>query len=63
VAYFPWDAAAGQPGSQVDLVTGWVSPDGQSVWGRPVDVAVTADGGLLISDDQADALYLLRQQP
>jgi glucose/arabinose dehydrogenase len=60
VAYFPWDAA-GQPGAQVDLVTGWVSPDGQSVWGRPVDVAVTADGGLLISDDQAGALYLLRQ--
>ena len=62
VAYFPWDTAAGQPGSQLDLVSGWVSPDGKSVWGRPVDVAVTADGGLLISDDQAGALYLLRRQ-
>jgi glucose/arabinose dehydrogenase len=46
----------------VELVTGWVSPDGQSVWGRPVDVGVTADGALLISDDQAGALYLLRKQ-
>jgi hypothetical protein len=25
-------------------------------------VGVTADGGLLISDDQAGALYLLRKQ-
>ncbi|WP_375767482.1 sugar dehydrogenase [Archangium gephyra] len=62
VAYFPWDTAAGQPTSQLDLVTGWVAPDGRSVWGRPVDVAVTADGALLISDDQADALYLLRRE-
>ncbi|MFL5352623.1 PQQ-dependent sugar dehydrogenase [Archangium sp.] len=62
VTYFPWDAASGQPGAEVDLVTGWVSPDGKSVWGRPVDVGVTADGALLISDDQAGALYLLRKQ-
>ena len=62
VAYFAWDTAAGQPGQELDLVTGWVSPDGQEVWGRPVDVAVTADGGLLISDDKAGALYLLRKQ-
>lgn len=60
VTYFPWDAAAGQPGSELELVSGWVSPDGTSVWGRPVDVAVTADGSLLISDDHAGALYLLR---
>ncbi len=62
VTYFSWDAAEGQPAQEVDLVTGWVTPDGLNVWGRPVDVAVTADGGLLISDDKAGALYLLRKQ-
>jgi len=62
VTYFSWDPASGQPAQEVDLVTGWVAPDGLSVWGRPVDVAVTADGGLLISDDKAGALYLLRKQ-
>ncbi|HEX8434562.1 sugar dehydrogenase [Archangium sp.] len=62
VTYFSWDTATGQPSTEMDLVTGWVSPDGRSVWGRPVDVGVSADGGLLISDDQAGALYLLRKQ-
>ncbi|MGZ3460786.1 MAG: PQQ-dependent sugar dehydrogenase, partial [Archangium sp.] len=62
VAYFPWDAAAGQPTGELELVSGWASPDGQSVWGRPVDVGITADGALLISDDKAGALYLLRPQ-
>jgi glucose/arabinose dehydrogenase len=28
-----------------------------SAWGRPVDVLVMPDGALLVSDDQADAIY------
>lgn len=34
---------------------GWLS-DGQA-WGRPVDVIVSQDGSLLVSDDVADAVY------
>jgi len=34
---------------------GWL--DGGNVWGRPVDVEVMPDGSLLVSDDQAGALY------
>jgi len=56
VAYFPFDAS-GQPGDQVDLVTGWATSS--SSWGRPVDVAVDPQGALLISDDQAGAIYRL----
>ncbi len=26
-------------------------------WGRPVDVQVTSDGALLVSDDSANAIY------
>ena len=37
------------------FITGW--KQGESNWGRPVDFAMTADGALLISDDQADQIY------
>lgn len=34
---------------------GWLQ--GESVWGRPVDVLVAPDGALLVSDDHAGAIY------
>jgi len=37
------------------FITGWL--DGQKNWGRPNDVLVAPDGSLLISDDQAGAIY------
>lgn len=37
---------------------GWLA--GQDNWGRPNDVLVTADGALLISDDQSGAIYKVR---
>jgi glucose/arabinose dehydrogenase len=38
---------------------GWQRPDGTR-WGRPVDVLVTPSGDLLVSDDQAGAIYRIR---
>ena len=38
---------------------GWQRADG-SRWGRPVDVLVTPEGDLLVSDDQAGAIYRIR---
>lgn len=35
---------------------GWLQPDGKA-WGRPADVLVMPDGALLVSDDQAGAIY------
>jgi glucose/arabinose dehydrogenase len=35
---------------------GWQDGRGQR-WGRPVDVLVMPDGALLVSDDQAGAIY------
>ncbi|MBI5921166.1 MAG: sorbosone dehydrogenase family protein [Betaproteobacteria bacterium] len=40
------------------FVTGWLQ--GENAWGRPADVLVLPDGSLLISDDQAGALYRVR---
>jgi glucose/arabinose dehydrogenase len=37
------------------FVTGW--QQGESAWGRPADVLVMPDGSLLVSDDQAGAVY------
>jgi glucose/arabinose dehydrogenase len=55
VVHFPWTANG--PGEQRDLATGWLV-NGRS-WGRPVDVAIDTDGGLLISDDAAGAVIKL----
>lgn len=46
----------GKPVSVEDFITGWQGPDGRR-WGRPADVAVAADGSVLISDDAAGAIY------
>jgi glucose/arabinose dehydrogenase len=34
---------------------GWMKSG--RAWGRPVDVLVMPDGALLVSDDQANAIY------
>jgi len=40
---------------------GWLEEN--RAWGRPVDVLVGADGGLLVSDDRAGAIYRIRYDP
>jgi glucose/arabinose dehydrogenase len=58
--------AQGKVLGQEVFVDGWLSKDGagkETVSGRPVDVLVMPDGTLLISDDQAGAIYRVRYQP
>jgi glucose/arabinose dehydrogenase len=43
------------------FATGWLQ--GQSAWGRPVDVEIMKDGSLLVSDDHAGAIYRIIYQP
>ena len=40
---------------------GWLRRD--RAWGRPVDVLVTPDGALLVSDDRAGAIYRIYYEP
>ncbi|MEH1943152.1 MAG: sugar dehydrogenase [Nostoc sp.] len=63
VAYFPWDSATNLPGNEIDLVSGWVIPATQEIWGRPVDMAVDPQGNLLISDDYSGTIYKLSYTP
>jgi glucose/arabinose dehydrogenase len=46
-------------GEYQDFVTGFVTADGQ-VWGRPVGVAVAADGALMVSDDGTNSIWQVR---
>ncbi len=58
VIFLPW-LPNGRPGSQVDLVNGWLNEETLQLWGRPVDVVPDADGNLLISDDESGTIYKL----
>lgn len=46
----------GKPVSYEDFVRGWQDASGNR-WGRPADVLVNSDGSVLISDDNAGAIY------
>jgi glucose/arabinose dehydrogenase len=48
--------ANGKPVSYDDFITGWQSASGERC-GRPVGVVVYRDGSVLVSDDQAGAVY------
>jgi glucose/arabinose dehydrogenase len=45
-----------QPGDVQDFATGWLRQNDSS-WGRPVDLAVGADGSLYVSDDGGGNIY------
>ena len=42
------------------FASGWLQ--GEEAWGRPVDVQVMPDGALLVSDDEAGAIYRISYQ-
>ena len=39
------------------FITGWLHPNTDDVWGRPVDLEIMPDGSMLISDDFANVIY------
>jgi len=50
--------ADGKPsGPAEDLLTGFLSEDERSAWGRPVGTARVTDGSLLMCDDVGDAIW------
>ena len=61
VVFVPF--ANGQPaGLPLDVLTGFVSPQGQA-WGRPVGVAVDSQGALLVADDVGNAVWRVTRDP
>ena len=49
-------------GTYQDFLTGFVVDD-DSVWGRPVGVAVAKDGSMLVSDDASRSVWHITYQP
>jgi glucose/arabinose dehydrogenase len=54
------EVSAGKLVRQEVFAEGWLRDE--TSWGRPVDVLVMPDGALLVSDDQAGALYRITYQ-
>jgi len=50
----------GQVVNHTVFADGWLQ--GNTAWGRPVDVLVLPDGSMLVSDDQAGAIYRIAYQ-
>ena len=46
----------GLPVSIEDFVSGWLMPD-ETRWGRPVDVEISPDGSMFVSDDYQGKVY------
>ncbi len=56
VVFVPF--ADGRPaGPPRDVLSGFLSPDERSSYGRPVGVALGLDGSLLVADDVGDAIW------
>ncbi|MGN7783307.1 PQQ-dependent sugar dehydrogenase [Niabella sp. 22666] len=56
VVFIPFEK--GKPKPAVDFLTGFIASDEKSeVYGRPVGVAVTTDGSLLVNDDTAGIIW------
>jgi len=51
---------AGQPLGFEDFLTGFLSEDGGTFFGRPTGIAIAADGSLLVSDDTLGVIYRVR---
>jgi len=55
--------AAGKPaGAPVDVLTGFLSPEG-TAYGRPVGVALDRAGALLVTDDVGNVVWRVRREP
>ena len=56
VVFVPF--AQGRPaGPPRDILSGFLSPDEKQSYGRPVGVALAADGALLVADDVGDVIW------
>ncbi|HET9636500.1 MAG TPA: hypothetical protein VFP26_11265, partial [Gemmatimonadaceae bacterium] len=55
VVFVPF--ADGRPsGFPIDVLTGFLTPSGEAM-GRPVGVAISRDGTLLVADDVGNAVW------
>ena len=56
VVFVPFEGARPSGAAPVDVLTGFLSPDGDA-WGRPVGVALDRQGALLVADDVGNVVW------
>jgi len=56
VVFVPFEGARPSGAAPVDVLTGFLSPDGDA-WGRPVGVAIDRQGSLLVADDVGNVVW------
>ena len=56
VVFVPFANGTPKPGLPLDVLTGFLSPDGKA-WGRPVGVAIDKQGALLVADDVGNLVW------
>ena len=62
VVFVPF--ANGRPaGPPRDILSGFLAPDERESYGRPVGVAIAADGALLVADDVGDVVWRVSAAP
>jgi glucose/arabinose dehydrogenase len=54
---FGTDGFPARKGQPVDVLTGFLGPDGDKAYGRPVGVAIGPAGGLLVADDVGNTIW------
>jgi glucose/arabinose dehydrogenase len=57
VVFVPFNGARPSGAKPSDVLTGFLTPDGKSAHGRPVGVTIDRKGGLLVADDEGDAIW------
>ena len=58
----PFDDAGRPAGPPEDLLTGFLSPEGDAL-GRPVGVAVDSRGAVLVADDVGNIVWRIAAAP
>ncbi len=56
VVFVPFESGKPSGASPIDVLTGFLSPDGDA-WGRPVGVALDRTGALLVADDVGNVVW------
>jgi glucose/arabinose dehydrogenase len=62
VVFVPFEGGKPVDTPPVDVLTGFLSPQGQA-WGRPVGVAVDGQGALLVADDVGNVIWRVTGSP
>lgn len=63
VVFVPFAGARPSGGKPIDVLSGFLTPDGKQTHGRPVGVAIDGKGALLVADDAGNSVWRVSAAP